>query len=177
LEIDGETSSRLLQFFYSFHNQPSSVRQLCYTGEKLSYLVSVESFEFLTPSKTCLRTTARTTVWKSNRKKHTRGLNLILIKEVPWRFTWRPQRAIRRIGASDPPLYSCKKLECSLKSNAAEPTIFLVLIQILEAVPPSKRTPEHIFSGTNRVKKESVKVRKSPQIVQKVSGRHPDPDP
>jgi hypothetical protein len=46
-----------------------------------------------------------------------------------------------------------KKLERSLKSNEAEPTIFLVLTQILEAVPPFKRTPEHIFSGTNRVRK------------------------
>jgi hypothetical protein len=37
---------------------------------------------------------------------------------------------IRCIGASDPPLYSCKKLERSLKSNRAEPTIFLILTQI-----------------------------------------------
>jgi hypothetical protein len=87
--------------------------------------------------------------------KHKRGLKLILIKEVLLRFTWRPQRAIRRIGASDPPLYSCKKLERSLKSNGAEPTIFLVLTPDLNrsSSPLHTHTPEHIFSGTNRVRK------------------------
>jgi hypothetical protein len=73
-------------------------------------------------------------------------------------------------GLRSPPLYSCKILERSLKS-AAELTIFLVLIQILEAVPPSNSSPEqileavppsnsspeHIFSGTNRVHKSPQK--------------------
>jgi hypothetical protein len=56
-------------------------------------------------------------------------------------------------GLRSPPSTRVKKLERSLKSNEAEPTIFLVLTQILEAVPPFKRTPEHIFSGTIRVQK------------------------
>ncbi len=94
--------------------------------------------------------------------KHTRGLKLILIKEVPWIFTWRPQCAIRRIGASDPPLYSCKKLERSLKSNGA---IFLILTQIWrKQFPPSSHThTEAYLHGTNWVLKVCEKTVKSPK--------------
>ena len=73
--------------------------------------------EFLTPSKICFTYDGPYKPRKSNRKKHTQGLKLKFIKEVPWQFARRPQRAIRRIGASDPPLYSCKKLERSLKGR------------------------------------------------------------
>jgi hypothetical protein len=70
-------------FSHLFTNQPPSVSQLCYTGEKLSCLVSIESFEFLTPLKICFTYNGPYNCVKSNRKKHTRGLNLNLIKEVP----------------------------------------------------------------------------------------------
>ncbi len=125
LEIDGETSSHLLQFFYSFHKTNTECQQLFYTGEKLSCLTSIESLNFLTPFKICFTYDGLYNCVKSNRKKHTRGLKLILIKEVPRIFIWRPQRAIRRIGASDPPLYSCKNLSAVLKVMRPNRQFFL----------------------------------------------------
>ncbi len=79
-----ETHLLLLQLFSQQFTKPSSsVRSFCYTGEKLSYLVSIESFDFLTPFKICFTYDGPYNCVKSNRKKHTRGLNLNLIKEVP----------------------------------------------------------------------------------------------
>jgi hypothetical protein len=72
--------------------------------------VSIRSFTYGPYKKLC----------KSNHQKtYTRILKFLLIKEVVWILTWRPQSAILRIGASNPPLSSCKKLERSFKSNSA----------------------------------------------------------
>ncbi len=78
-------------------------------------------------------------------------------------------------GASDPPLYLCKKLERSLKSNEAEPTIFLVLTQILiEAVPPfHTHTRAYLF----RYQSSPKKFVKSLQKVQKVRALRRAPGP
>jgi hypothetical protein len=52
---------------------------------------------------------------------------------------WRPQRAIWRIGASDPPpLSSCKKLERSLKVISQRQFFFNP--DLIEADPPSSHT-------------------------------------
>ncbi len=87
----------------------------------------------------------------------------------------RPQRAIRGIGASDPPLYSCKKLERNLKSKEAEPTIFLVLTQILiDTVPPFHTHTRAYLCRYQSSPKKSVK---SPQKVQKVHALRRAPGP
>ena len=127
-----------LNFFLLLTPNHWSVRSYAIPGEKLSSYFSVESFNILAPSKSVSCTYGPyKKLCEKVIVKHTRGLKLILIKEVPWIFTWRPQRAIRRIKASDPPLYSCKKLERSLKSNGAEPTIFLILTQVWrKQIPP-----------------------------------------
>ncbi len=153
------TEPHLASFnFPSFknHKPPLSALQLCYTGEKLSYHFSVESFEFLTPSKICFTYDSPYKLCEKVIAKHTRGLKLILNKEVPWRFTWRPQRAIRPIGASDPPLYSCKKLERSLKGNPDFDE---------KQFPPSHTHPSISFQvqiESGKVSKKSVKCPKSP---------------
>jgi hypothetical protein len=85
-----------------------------------------------------------------------------------------PTRHTANWGLRSPPLYSCKKLERSLKSNAAEPTIFLVLTQILEAVPPFK---PHTRAYLLRYQLSPKKSVKSPQKVQKVRAFRQAPGP
>ncbi len=82
LEVVGASSLPSIFFFQQFtHLQ--SVRSFAIQVEKLSYLVSIESFEFLTPLKISFTYDGPYNCVKSNRKKHTQGLNLNLIKEVP----------------------------------------------------------------------------------------------
>jgi hypothetical protein len=52
-KIDGGTLPPSIFFHLSTIHKPFECSQLCYTGEKLLCLVSVESFEFLTLSKIC----------------------------------------------------------------------------------------------------------------------------
>ncbi len=69
------------------------------------------------------------------------------------------------------PLYSCKKLERSLESNEAEPTIFSCFNPDFDgssSPPPHTHTSEHIFSGTNW---------ESPWKVQKVRALRRAPGP
>ena len=70
-------------FLHSIRKTILSAQQLRYTGEKLSYYFSVESFKFLAPSKVCFMYDGPYELCEKVIAKHTRGLKLILIKEVP----------------------------------------------------------------------------------------------
>ncbi len=62
---------------------------------------------------------------KSNRKKHTRVLKFdFFLKKFRDDLTGDPNAPFGGLGPLIPPLYSCKKLESSLKK--AVPTIFLI---------------------------------------------------
>ncbi len=96
---------------------------------------------------------------KSNRKKHTRGLKFDFSKEVPWRFNRRPQRAIQRIGASDPPLYSCKNLRVVWKRPNRRFFLFNPDFTSKRS-SPLKSWPESTpFPGKNFSQKSPLKVR------------------
>ncbi len=85
-------------------------------------------------------------------------------KEVQWSFNRRPQRTSRRIGASDPPLYSCKKLESNLKK--AVPTIpwFNPDFTAKTQFPPSKADESTPFLGKNLNQKSPLKMQNQSKI-------------
>ncbi len=84
-----------LQFFLLFTPNHWSVRSYAIPGEKLSSYFSVESFNILAPSKSVSRMYGPyKRLCKSNRK-NIHELKLILIKDVPWIFTFESDSGIK----------------------------------------------------------------------------------
>ena len=111
-----ERHSTLLLSQPIFTNHPS-VPAATLTGWNRRILRSFKLFNLSAPFLKLLKcATARTSHAKVI-VKQTRVLkfDFFSAKEVRWRFNRRPQRASWRIGASDPPLYSCKNLRIMWK--------------------------------------------------------------
>ena len=110
LTFDGASSSP--HSSANFSHKPLSVSAASPTGWNRRILRLFELFNLLAPFLKLLKcATARTSHAKVIVKRDTSiEVWFFSAKEVRWRFNRRPQRASWRIGASDPPLYSCKNL-------------------------------------------------------------------
>ena len=82
---------------------------------------------------------------KSNRKIGTSIKVWFFCKEVRWRFNRRPQRASWRVGASDPPLYSCQNLRIVWKKGLRRRFLWFKQIFTSTSSPHLQASRRHTF--------------------------------
>ena len=162
-----------------FSHKPLSVSAASPTGWNRRILLLFELFNFSAPFLKLLKcATARTSHAKVIVKNRHEYWSLIFsAKEVRWSFNRRPQRASWRIGASDPPLYSCKNLRIVWKRPYRRFLWFNPDFTAKTAVPPLQSRREHTFLRYKiQIKKSPLKNAKSVQKSRRPCswGKHPD---